>query len=94
MAEGAEVAEPAEEITQEPVADKVETVKAETPKPSIKPRPQSWSADLDDWWNSLPPERQDFLSKREGDSTRKSRSWVRKQRLPRSSQPSLIATVR
>src|SRR4051812_26076605 len=54
-AEGAVTAEPAKEINQEPVAEKAETVKADTPAPSIKPRPQSWSADLDDFWKSLPP---------------------------------------
>lgn len=70
-AEGAEVAEPAKEINQEPVADKVETVAADTPRPSSKPRPQSWSADLDSWWNELSPDRQDFLSKREGESHQK-----------------------
>lgn len=68
-AEGAEVAEPAE-ITQEPVADKAETVKAEA-KPSTRPRPQSWSADLDKWWSELPPERQEFLSKRESEAHQK-----------------------
>src|SRR5689334_18054401 len=55
-AEGAEVAEPAKEINQEPVAEKVET-----PPASTKPRPQSWSVDLDDFWKSLPPERQEFF---------------------------------
>ncbi len=65
-AEGAVEAEPATEITTEPVAAEVET-----PKASIKPRPQSWSADLDDWWAQLPPERQDFLSKRESESHQK-----------------------
>lgn len=70
-AEGAEIAEPAKEINQEPVADKAETVKADTPKPSIKPRPQSWSADLDQWWSELPPERQEFLSKREMEAHQK-----------------------
>lgn len=70
-AEGAEIAEPAKEITKEPIAEKVETVKADTPIPSIKPRPQSWSADLDSWWNELSPERQDFLSKRESESHQK-----------------------
>ncbi len=70
-AEGAETAEPAKELNQEPVADKLETVKADTPTPSTKPRPQSWSADLDKWWSELPPERQDFLSKRESESHQK-----------------------
>jgi hypothetical protein len=64
-AEGAETAEPAPEITQEPVAETVETA-----KPSIA-RPQSWAADLDDFWKSLPPERQEFFAKREGESHQK-----------------------
>ncbi len=66
QAEGAETAEPAEEINQEPVAESVETA-----KPSIKPRPQSWSADLDQWWAELPPERQEFLLKRETEAHQK-----------------------
>ncbi len=70
-AEGAVTAEPAKEINQEPVADKLETVTADTPTPSTKLRPQSWSADLDEFWNSLPPERQDFFAKREGESHQK-----------------------
>lgn len=65
-AEGAVAAEPAKEITQEPVAERVETA-----KPSIKPRPQAWSADLDEFWNSLPPERQEFFAKRESESHQK-----------------------
>lgn len=65
-AEGAVTAESAIEITQEPVAEKVETA-----PPSTKPRPQSWSADLDDFWKSLPPERQEFFAKREGESHQK-----------------------
>ena len=65
-AEGAVTAEPAKEISQEPIAEKVETA-----LPSTKPRPQSWSADLDDFWKSLPPERQEFFAKREGESHQK-----------------------
>lgn len=57
-------AAPAEtEITKEPVAETKEPAKAEA-KPAT-PRPQSWSSDLDEFWNSLPPERQEFLAKRE-----------------------------
>jgi hypothetical protein len=68
---GAEPAEPAKEINQEPVEDKPETVAVEAPKPSTKARPQSWSADLDQWWSELPPERQDFLLKRETEAHQK-----------------------
>ena len=70
-AEGAEAAEPADEINQEPVAEAAETVAVEPPKPSSKPRPQSWSAELDQWWSELPPERQDFLLKRETEAHQK-----------------------
>jgi hypothetical protein len=41
------------------------------PAPSTKPRPQAWSADLDDLWKSLPPERQEFFAKWEGDRHQK-----------------------
>lgn len=61
-AEGAEVAEPAKQVSQEPA---VET--KEPARPAI-PRPQSWSSDLDEWWSTLPPERQEFLAKRDGDA--------------------------
>jgi transcriptional regulator with XRE-family HTH domain len=58
----AETAQAAEVSEQEPVAETTEPA-----RPAIQ-RPQSYSSDLDDWWNSLPPERQEFLSKRESDA--------------------------
>ena len=51
-------AAPEQVSEQEPVE-----AKAEPAKPAI-PRPQSYSADVDQWWSELPPERQEFLSKR------------------------------
>lgn len=61
----------AEQSGDEATQSVPETATAEPAKPAIVPRPQSYSSDLDDWWNALPPERQEFLSKREGEATKK-----------------------
>jgi hypothetical protein len=62
VAEVAESGEPAKTVEgQEPV---VEAKEPETKSPAI-PRPQSWSSELDDWWATLPPDRQEFLAKRD-----------------------------
>jgi hypothetical protein len=50
---------------QGPAADTTEQA-----KPAIS-RPVSWSADLDEWWASLPPERQQFFAKRETEVSQK-----------------------
>lgn len=52
-------------ITQEPTV-----VPSEPARPAIA-RPQSWSADHDEWWSSLPPEKQEYLAKRESEAHQK-----------------------
>lgn len=66
-AEGAEVVGDAAEIVTD---QKPDEVKSEPEKPAIA-RPQSWSSDLDEFWASLPPERQEFLLKRESETHKK-----------------------
>ena len=81
-AEGAETSDTAAPVTdQEPAAKTVEPA-----KPTIN-RPQSWSSDLDEWWSSLPPDRQDFLAKRETEATRKISELGRAAEVSRSFQP-------
>ena len=64
----------AAEVTSEEETPITDQTPSETPEetetPSI-PRPQSWSADVDELWNKLPPESQEFIAKRESESHKK-----------------------
>jgi hypothetical protein len=63
VAEAAETSEPAETVSdQEPVAEA-----KEPEKPAIQ-RPQSWSADVDELWSTLPPKAQEIIAKRESEA--------------------------
>lgn len=66
QAEGAEASDTAEPVTDQAPAEEP----SEPATPAIS-RPQSWSSDLDEFWASLPPERQEFLSKRESEVHKK-----------------------